>query len=79
MTYNHWWSGWPGAWCMKCGAEHRLELAIADGAYDPYSDTWDTPEHQAEYAELPCPISNAAYTQRTGHVIPDEGGETDVR
>jgi len=18
---NHWWSGWPGAYCLKCGAE----------------------------------------------------------
>lgn len=73
VKYTHWWSGWPGAYCMKCGAEHRLEIAIADGVFDPYTGAWDTPEHRQEYAELPCPISNAEYTARTGHVIPGDG------
>ena len=27
---EHWWSGWPGAWCMKCHAEDKDELCLAD-------------------------------------------------
>lgn len=73
MRYHHWWSGWPGAFCLKCGAGHLLETAIGMGYYDPFNDTWDTEEHRAEYADTNCPVSNAEYTQRTGHDIgPDE-------
>jgi len=25
----HRWSGWPGAWCLDCGAEDQRELCIA--------------------------------------------------
>lgn len=77
MSYHHWWSGWPGAWCMKCGAEHLLEIAIGCGYYDPFTDTWDTEEHRAEYTDGPCPISNAEYTQKTGHVIPPDPTPTE--
>ena len=24
----HRWSGWPGAWCLDCGADDQLELCI---------------------------------------------------
>lgn len=24
---GHWWSGWPGAYCMKCSATHAMEAA----------------------------------------------------
>jgi hypothetical protein len=27
---DHRWSGWPGAWCLDCGAEDARELCIAD-------------------------------------------------
>lgn len=27
---DHRWSGWPGAWCLDCGAEDQNELALAD-------------------------------------------------
>ncbi len=27
---EHWWSGWPGAYCMKCGAEDKDEICIGD-------------------------------------------------
>lgn len=26
---DHWWMGWPGACCMKCGCEDRVELELA--------------------------------------------------
>ena len=25
---EHWWSGWPGAFCMKCHAEDKDELCV---------------------------------------------------
>lgn len=28
---GHRWSGWPGAWCLDCGASDPTEQAIADG------------------------------------------------
>ncbi len=27
---EHRWSGWPGAWCLDCGAEDQRELCAAD-------------------------------------------------
>jgi hypothetical protein len=27
---NHRWSGWPGAWCLDCGIEDPVEIALAD-------------------------------------------------
>lgn len=27
---EHWWSGWPGAYCMKCGAWDPMEACFAD-------------------------------------------------
>jgi hypothetical protein len=26
----HTWSGWPGAYCLNCGAEDKLEICLAD-------------------------------------------------
>jgi hypothetical protein len=28
---EHRWSGWPGAYCLDCGAEDPREIAIATG------------------------------------------------
>lgn len=28
---SHRWSGWPGAYCMLCGIEDPIEIALADG------------------------------------------------
>jgi hypothetical protein len=30
---GHRWSGWPGAYCLDCGAEDPIEVCIADGCY----------------------------------------------
>lgn len=32
---EHRWSGWPGAWCLDCGAEDLRELCVAT------HDDWD--------------------------------------
>lgn len=54
---EHRWSGWPGAYCLRCGAEHALENAIGMNWYDPASDTWDTEEHKkiVQEADGYCP------------------------
>lgn len=28
---EHRWSGWPGAYCLDCGAQDPREIALADG------------------------------------------------
>lgn len=27
---NHHWSGWPGAYCLYCGAEDQREICLAE-------------------------------------------------
>ena len=46
---GHWWSGWPGAYCMKCSAEDPMEYAVGMNWYDPITNQWDTEEHRLEY------------------------------
>ena len=48
---QHRWSGWPGAYCMYCGTEDALEIAMADGWIDFDEDgkiIFDTKEHEEE-------------------------------
>lgn len=52
---RHRWSGWPGAFCLYCGTPQMLEIAMGNGYFDPYTDTFDTPEHEEEYRETDCP------------------------
>ena len=28
---HHWWTGWPGAFCLSCGADDPAELCVGDG------------------------------------------------
>ena len=50
----HCWSGWPGAWCLDCGADDRNELAIAEGAFGADEDGNPGRIH-AGYGNGPCP------------------------
>ena len=43
---QHRWSGWPGAFCLLCGREDAMELALADNWFDPCTQQWDTEEHK---------------------------------
>jgi hypothetical protein len=36
---EHRWSGWPGAWCLDCGMEDPIEIALAEGNYVEVADT----------------------------------------
>lgn len=40
---EHWWSGWPGAFCLKCHAEDPMESCLADCT---------CPCHDAFFADL---------------------------
>lgn len=35
---EHFWSGWPGAYCLKCSAEDKDEICIAGGCECPCHD-----------------------------------------
>lgn len=63
-AHLHRWSGWPGAFCLKCGCEDRMELAIADGVFEPYSGEWVSIEAEKEYAQGVCSVSDAVYEER---------------
>ena len=49
MNNTHHWSGWPGAYCMKCLAEDPLEIALVDGDYDPERDEWKSDEKREAF------------------------------
>jgi hypothetical protein len=70
---GHWWAGFPGAFCLKCGQGCATELAVADGWYDPVSCRYDTPEHEAEVRALDgfCPADLLTATL----IVRPDGGE----
>jgi hypothetical protein len=38
---DHWWNGWPGAFCLKCGSEDKVELCIGNICKCPcHDDFW---------------------------------------
>lgn len=70
----HYWSGWPGAFCLKCGEENLLDLAIAEGVYDPHLDIWTSAEDKEYYTPGLCPLSDAEYRGRLielGQPVPE--------
>lgn len=40
---HHHWSGWPGAFCLKCGSEDPYEIALADGEIE-FDQDWSDEE-----------------------------------
>lgn len=58
---HHKWSGWPGAFCLLCGADDMGELAIAGGALDPYTGEWESEEAKKAYEQRPCTMSLECY------------------
>ena len=54
---EHWWSGWPGAFCMKCGDDDKMELCLADvcecHCHDEfYKELDDYMDNQREFEKL---------------------------
>jgi hypothetical protein len=47
---GHKWSGWPGSYCQRCGVEHVLESAMANGWYAPPEQgdagQWKSDDHR---------------------------------
>ena len=64
---QHHWSGWPGAFCLKCGCEDPWEIALADGLWEPDEENqtikWlGTPEQEAELkAKSICPVKGVLF------------------
>ena len=59
--YGHQWSGWPGAFCLKCGAEDKTELAVGDGIIDPLYMDIVPADLPIEYRQEPCPWKDYDY------------------
>ena len=47
---QHRWSGWPGAWCLDCGASDPLEQSI------PCPDCNITPEKPSAFCKSHQPV-----------------------
>lgn len=59
MRHKHRWSGWPGAYCLKCGTTDPMEYAIGMNWYNPHTSKWDTEEHRLDYVKRSiCPVSD---------------------
>lgn len=46
---GHQWSGWPGAFCLRCGSGQVMEIAVADDWVDfgpGIPDTWKSEDHK---------------------------------
>lgn len=77
---DHRWSGWPGAWCLDCGAEDKRELCIVDHP-EAFSgeETEENPFGMVEHCvNPPCPEHGSnrfnPYTQsRVGDATGDAG------
>ena len=55
----HRWSGWPGAWCLDCGCEDPVEIAVADGRFDVDDETCVLVlESDVQVSSCPEPGSN---------------------
>ena len=74
---GHWWSGWPGAYCLRCGSEDPMENAIAAGWYDPFEGKWDSDLHKAAIDLVQyCPADSPKAKSEVRELIEDiRGGE----
>lgn len=56
-TRDHHWSGWPGAWCLHCGAADRNEEELAgipENERSPAACSWTGPPGFNPYGAT-CP------------------------
>lgn len=52
----HRWSGWPGAWCLDCGAEDLHEVCVG---CDPDCVCYPGSEEPCRVEQPPCPTPGA--------------------
>lgn len=54
---QHWWSGFPGAYCLKCGAEDKDEICLGNGCECPCHDEfWKAYEEACKEHGLQDPL-----------------------
>ena len=58
MPNKHRWSGWPSAFCLKCGQWDMMEYAIGNCLYDPVTETWKEGIDPEDYNNGACPVSD---------------------
>jgi len=50
---EHWWSGWPGAFCLKCGDQDVNELCLGDACGCPcHAAFWAALEAEEKRVQL---------------------------
>lgn len=50
----HWWSGWPGAYCLKCHAEDKDEVCLANSCRCPcHAEFWKEYEEATRRSQAP--------------------------
>lgn len=73
----HKWSGWPGAFCLKCGTSDTMEIAIGRGLFDPFTGEWESEEASEVYRETPCLVSDAECEEHQAQRRRQQLGEDD--
>ena len=64
QTYEHRWSGWPGAFCLKCGQDDKMETAISCCLFDPYTETWKEGVNPEDYYNGKCLVSDEEHEEQ---------------
>jgi hypothetical protein len=70
---KHWWSGWPGAFCCKCGQNDLEEVAVGRGHLDPFTGKWESEELRRLFSNGTCLVTDEAYRVwliRNGKEVP---------
>ena len=74
---EHRWSGWPGAWCLDCGAEDAGEACLAEDCYCVIScveghvqcEEHPKAEPKARHRNTDCPTPGAGNFDPYKHKI----------
>ena len=70
---EHHWSGWPGAYCLHCGLSDPVEQGLADGTYDPISNSWTSKEaREGAMRANGCPL---AFDKSCGQCVVERENE----
>lgn len=92
-TDAHWWSGWPGAFCLKCGDEDKDEVCMGGCACSCHDEFWKSYEDEflKEYEKhnwnmkntmenaMEAKLETITITARFSFDIPQERAEEIIR
>lgn len=66
---KHHWSGWPGAFCLKCFSEDPIEMALAAGDAFFEDEAGENPQLKFKTPEIEQEIIKASYCLIKGELV----------